>query len=765
MVPASGIICPGDSVMLTAEEGISYQWLGPIGQLLGTTQSIYTTEAGFYSCIVTDVEDCTLESNFLEVLTYSTPYLVTIPFADLCLTGSVDIAAVTHPSATVQWEAPISSNAPVVTITEPGIYTGTVTLCGISTTQSVTIIETEVNAFIETNGPPVICNGDSLQLIGNIGMSGYQWQPGQQITPNIWITEPGEYTLYTFDFQGCQGTSLPLVVTAGPEVILNPIESQYLCAQDSIFLGAESDLYQYVWAPNGETTAGIWVTEAGVYQLTATDENGCSSASELIEILPDTLPVLPPGEVLYHCSGDDFTYSLNTDIDFFWLVNDSSIVVNPFVINSLTSDTTLYYYALSENGCPTQLQSLSVQIISGNFLPEIYGETVVCAGDSILLYINDLPDSNFEWLVDGTFWSNNTDFEYLTNEASVPSINITLIAAVAGCSESEQTVPIQVLPLPNQLSILGNTNICLGDTAVLYTNVIDNSTAIWTWLGETFENDSIQIYFTNAQSILVQLTASLNGCTAQPNEEWLYVHPYPNLLSIVSNSPVCEYNTLSLDVIADNDANVFITTPNGLTSIGGNFQVNSAAASNTGFYQIVAETNFCSVSDSVWLQVFPAPIVQLGNDSIVCNGGTITYNLIGYENVIWNQSVVSDTYQASETGTVQVEVINEFGCPGNDEVYLQFEICDGELANIFSPNGDGINDNFYFNPFEFESFNFKLYNRWGKLLCEIIDKNYWDGVNCKNGLPVSDGTYFYVLEYVTKTKVPGIKKGYVQVIN
>ncbi|MFM9985999.1 MAG: hypothetical protein ACKVOK_12245, partial [Flavobacteriales bacterium] len=67
MEPASGVVCPGDSVQLWCEEGLEYHWIGPLGEEIDDTQSIYVSIPGFYYCILTDYSGCILESNMVEV--------------------------------------------------------------------------------------------------------------------------------------------------------------------------------------------------------------------------------------------------------------------------------------------------------------------------------------------------------------------------------------------------------------------------------------------------------------------------------------------------------------------------------------------------------------------------------------------------------------------------------------------------------------------------------------------------------------------------
>ena len=67
------------------------------------------------------------------------------------------------------------------------------------------------------------------------------------------------------------------------------------------------------------------------------------------------------------------------------------------------------------------------------------------------------------------------------------------------------------------------------------------------------------------------------------------------------------------------------------------------------------------------------------------------------------------------------------------------------IPNVFTPNGDGINDYFTITKVGISDFNIVIYDRWG---LEIFDSNQisasWDGNN-KKGHSVSDGTYFYVI--------------------
>lgn len=89
------------------------------------------------------------------------------------------------------------------------------------------------------------------------------------------------------------------------------------------------------------------------------------------------------------------------------------------------------------------------------------------------------------------------------------------------------------------------------------------------------------------------------------------------------------------------------------------------------------------------------------------------------------------------------------------------------LPNVFTPDGDGIND--YFTPFPYrfvESIDLKIYNRWGGLVYETKDPDInWNGIGVY-GNPSSQGVYFYHC-IVNEVRLSGIEprelKGNVQI--
>ncbi|MCS7073600.1 MAG: gliding motility-associated C-terminal domain-containing protein, partial [Bacteroidia bacterium] len=77
-----------------------------------------------------------------------------------------------------------------------------------------------------------------------------------------------------------------------------------------------------------------------------------------------------------------------------------------------------------------------------------------------------------------------------------------------------------------------------------------------------------------------------------------------------------------------------------------------------------------------------------------------------------------------------------------------------QLPNVFSPNGDGIND--VFKPIRYQSIQsieFLVFDRWGVQISQSNTINLlWDGT--KNGVPAPEGVYYYVARYVLDYRIP-----------
>lgn len=91
-----------------------------------------------------------------------------------------------------------------------------------------------------------------------------------------------------------------------------------------------------------------------------------------------------------------------------------------------------------------------------------------------------------------------------------------------------------------------------------------------------------------------------------------------------------------------------------------------------------------------------------------------------------------------------------------------------QLANVFTPNGDNINDLFKTSQLKLTSpFNIQIYDRWGLKVFESEEPDWqWDGT--VNNAPASDGLYFWILKYQSVCDFEEhkeiVRKGFVHLI-
>ena len=94
---------------------------------------------------------------------------------------------------------------------------------------------------------------------------------------------------------------------------------------------------------------------------------------------------------------------------------------------------------------------------------------------------------------------------------------------------------------------------------------------------------------------------------------------------------------------------------------------------------------------------------------------------------------------------VKVTVSNDKTCSYSDSITVTVSTSSIQAPNVFTPNGDGYNDEFRVAYKSILTFHCWVYNRWGRLVYEWTDPmKGWDG-NI-NGKEASPGPYYYVIK-------------------
>ena len=94
--------------------------------------------------------------------------------------------------------------------------------------------------------------------------------------------------------------------------------------------------------------------------------------------------------------------------------------------------------------------------------------------------------------------------------------------------------------------------------------------------------------------------------------------------------------------------------------------------------------------------------------------------------------------------TICLIAANQFNC--FDTLCIEVQVAPQEIIipNIFTPNGDQVNDLYFVQGIN-DRFKISILNRWGEIIFHANPyQNNWDG-RTNSGIMLSEGTYFFVL--------------------
>ncbi|MBK9480262.1 MAG: gliding motility-associated C-terminal domain-containing protein [Bacteroidetes bacterium] len=186
--------------------------------------------------------------------------------------------------------------------------------------------------------------------------------------------------------------------------------------------------------------------------------------------------------------------------------------------------------------------------------------------------------------------------------------------------------------------------------------------------------------------------------------------------------------------------------------------INPVASPSTSTYYIVTindTVNGCSDTAGVYVYI-PAKNVSFIADTL--EGGTpLTINFTNtsntsIQNFFWNYgdtffdidtvySNHSHTFYTAGEYTVSLIGTNSNGCTDTAVIVIRALTSELKVPNVFTPNSDGVNDEFILDAPGIETFSGIIFNRWGKKVFEWTDPTQgWTGKDAK------DGVYYYVIK-------------------
>jgi gliding motility-associated-like protein len=100
----------------------------------------------------------------------------------------------------------------------------------------------------------------------------------------------------------------------------------------------------------------------------------------------------------------------------------------------------------------------------------------------------------------------------------------------------------------------------------------------------------------------------------------------------------------------------------------------------------------CEGPERQYVVEISRPVAYLGEDQEICDGESYPFTPgTGYSDYTWPDGSDDDTYYASSTGWVWVEVTNEYGCTDTDSAYLTVHDLPDVDISVSSPWMDNVN--------------------------------------------------------------------------
>lgn len=177
----------------------------------------------------------------------------------------------------------------------------------------------------------------------------------------------------------------------------------------------------------------------------------------------------------------------------------------------------------------------------------------------------------------------------------------------------------------------------------------------------------------------------------------------------------------------------------------------------------------------------PLNTLTWNNPNNSCANDTWRYNIWFTDSLGGEMVLVHTITGAEDTSFTHTDGSSVAGCyvvtaidsVGNESAFSNPACGDNcpvyTLPNVFTPNGDRVNDQFI--PFPYrgvKEIDLQVFNRWGQLVFTTHDPAIqWNGTLNNTGEPVPDGVYFYICKVFFKRlegTLPEVLKGSVHLL-
>ncbi|MCX6291806.1 MAG: gliding motility-associated C-terminal domain-containing protein [Bacteroidetes bacterium] len=518
------------------------------------------------------------------------------------------------------------------------------------------------------------------------------------------------------------------------------------------------------WDSTGINMGVIWYVEHST-----TIDTVCYGRSDTLFVTihprPVTSPILGTYALCAYDTGNLYMVNPSSGSTFAWTTTSGSIAsgngTNLIHLNwSAAGTETITVVETSSFGCLGFPVDTDVLVRP---LPNAYAgpDTSICFGDSTLLQATG--GIIYHWTPSLGLSSNAISNPY-AHPGSSSQYNV-LVTDNFNCKNTDSVlVTVHTLPNANAGS---NVAICFGHNTTLNAS----GGTQYLWIPGTGLSDStiFNPVASPAASIQYYVIVTDNNTCHQIDSVIVTVHSLP-VVDAGPDTIICNGSGTQLQATG---GNTYHWSPSvGLSNVNISNPVASPADSTT-YTVTVTDANNCQNTDQVFVDVNAMPraafnaLYDPSCDGLRAKLVDLSTNELNSEwlygdgtsqsvsNPIPNDTMVH-IYPYGTTGIISLIAINNF-CRDTITVEkpdIGIGTALDSLANVFSPNGDGMNDCFQVTPTGGlnDCAFITIFNRWGKVVFEgDTQHRCWDGKN-DSGTECDEGVYFFIVKIGNATK-------------
>ncbi len=504
-------------------------------------------------------------------------------------------------------------------------------------------------------------------------------------------------------------------------------------------------------AISGATSQTYTATQAGSYSVTTTGSCGGASNAIEVSVAASLQPVVSANGPANLCNNETVSLSVNGTFATYQWYSGANPIAGATSSTHTVNQTGNYSVLVTDQGCDGT--SNVIQVNHTTVLPPpTPADFQICQGEETDFSVSDIYDS-YQWFsgtnpIAGATWPS---YSLEVNN----TVEIFLQVTLNGCTVMNDGVLITSIPSP-QVTITPSADVQVCQSSFTLTGT--SSTGNYQWLngGVPIPGATSSTYIVTADGDYSFISNSATGnCSRTSSEVTVILETALDVEITASALQACEGQSITLSIEGSYD-NITWST---------NSSTNSISVSASGLYTVTVNTGGCTATDEVSILFNAMPVVNAGNDTISdCDLGVVLVGT-GTGTLIWtpdpslNVTEGTSIAHATPSYTTYYTLTASIGsCVATDQVMVEADCRSVYIPNIFTPNGDGVNDFFKVDVRGAKHYHLRIFNRWGEMLFESTDPNkVWNGG--KQDYYAPDGVYFWTLELLDYQSQPMLGDG------